>query len=141
MLCDPSNQIELDGATVCGQTLRAADEDSAYAVYRMPSSACGVTFEQGTRKPYLRLCPAIQIPEAARAGFERFVFECEDDRMVDLKLDEDDGEVTLVRNFAEQTPEAAERALAPLLAWLDGSAMPQVRDYVRRELAKGAESE
>lgn len=136
MLCDKSNDIKLEGATVCGQVLRAADEDSAYAIYLLPSCACGVTFEQGRRRPYLRACPAIQIPEAAREGFERFVFESEDERMVDLKLDEDDGEVTVVRAIDEQTVEAAQRELAPLLAWIDEEAMPAMRAYVRQALAK-----
>ena len=131
MLCSDTNELgSLIGATVCGQTLRACDDDSAYAVFRMRNVTCGVTVEKGTQRPYLRLTPALQIPRKGRRNFERFLFECDDDALLDLRFDERDGEITLRRDLRNLRPETIEAELAPLLAWIDKDVYPQVMGYV-----------
>lgn len=132
MLCSDTNELgSLIGAAVCGQTLRPCDDDSAYAVFRMRNVTCGVTVEKGKQHPYLRLTPALQVPRKGRKNFERFLFNCDDDAMIDLRFDERDGEITLRRDLRDPlSPESVEDELAPLLAWIDESMYPQVMAYI-----------
>lgn len=131
MLCEASkNETGLAGAQVCGHTLYPADGDSVFTVIRMPHVSCGVTVEKGVNKPYLRLAPGIQVPVEGRAGFERFLFECDDDEMVDLKFDAKDGEIVVNRPLAGLSAADVERALTPALAWVDQVVYPEVMGYV-----------
>lgn len=131
MLCSDTNELgSLIGATVCGQTLRPCDDDSAYAVFHMRNVTCGATVEKGSQRPYLRLTPALQVPRKGRRDFERFLFECDDDAMLDLRFDENDGEITLRRDLRNLSVETIEGELAPLLAWIDKGVYPQVMGYI-----------
>ncbi len=84
-----------DNQVVCGQRLIPADKESAHAVYVRHGRACGITFEVGTSRPYLRCNPGYQLPPYARdnKSFKRFVWGCEDDRAVNIRLDKRDGEL------------------------------------------------
>jgi hypothetical protein len=83
--------------------------------------------------PWMRLAPGVQIPQGARKGFERYQFECDDDAMVDLKVDLKDGEVSLRCDLDDLEPETVARALEPLLAWVDDVAYPAVVAYLERQ--------
>ena len=85
------NDLAVTGATVCGQKFCPEADDSSFAVFRLEHYSCGVTVEKGKARPYLRITPGIQVPKEARAGFERFLFECDDEEMVDFDLDHNDG--------------------------------------------------
>lgn len=130
MLNNEHAKLSLEGAVVAGQRLRACDEDSVYAVYRRPNCSCGAVVELGARQPFIRFSPGVQIPPAARAGFERFVFEHDDDDMVDLDIDKKDGEVTLQRPIYTVTAEEAERLIAPTVDWVNDVAYPAIMAYI-----------
>lgn len=129
MLCT-NNDIELAGATICGVTFHPCDDDEVYAVFHLNNCCCGATVPMGSTIPYLRLTPGVQIPPAARAGFDRFLFECDDDEMVDLKVDTIDGELVLRRNLNSLDPGEVERVLDPALHWIDNVAFPAVMAYI-----------
>jgi hypothetical protein len=122
-----------NGATVCGQTFHPADDDCVYAVFDLKNCSCGVAVEKGRMHPWMRLAPGVQIPQGARKGFERYQFECDDDAMVDLKVDLKDGEVSLRCDLDDLEPETVARALEPLLAWVDDVAYPAVVAYLERQ--------
>ncbi len=129
MLCN-DNELRVTGATVCGQTFRPCGDDESYAVFRLENCSCGVLARAGESKPYLRILPGVQIPPEARAGFERFLFECDDDEMVDLEIDRDDGEVFMRRDLRSLEPDEVERVAGPALAWVDRVAFPAVAAYI-----------
>ena len=85
----------LDGKVVCGERFVPADGDSAFAVYERNGRVCGVTYETGLVHPYLRCCPAYQLPPFARdkRGWSKLMWELDDDRAMDVDLDERDGEI------------------------------------------------
>lgn len=127
-----TTELGLEGARVCGQVLAPCDGDSVYAIYRMKNCSCGLTVEKGSKAPYLRLTPGIQLPRELRASFERFQFECDDESMVDLELDRGDGELTLRRGLrSADDPAAIEEALAPMLTWVDEVAYPALIEHIR----------
>jgi hypothetical protein len=119
-------------AVIAGQTFHPSDNDAVYAVFVGKNGPCGVTVEPGKLRPWLRLTPGIQLPADACDGFERFTFECEDDSMVDLVVDRDDGEITLRVDLPGLEPEVVEKTLVPQLAWVDEVALPAVRSYLER---------
>ncbi len=129
MICN-ANDFAVTGATVCGRTFRPAAEDSSYAVYRLDNCACGVTVEKGKSRYYLRITPGVQMPAETRAGFERFQFECDDDELVDLDLDLEDGELVLRRDLRSDAPEDVEDALKPALEWVDRVAYPAIMAFI-----------
>ena len=87
-----------DNQVVCGVKLVPADGGSAHATYVRHERVCGVTYESGVSQPYLRFSPGYQLPPWARdkKPFKRFVWECEDDRAVNIALDTRDGELIYV---------------------------------------------
>ena len=124
------NDLAVTGATVCGQKFCPEADDSSFAVFGLEHYSCGVTVEKGKARPYLRITPGIQVPKEARAGFERFLFECDDEEMVDFDLDHNDGELVVRRDLRSDSPEDVERALAPTLKWLDEVACPAVMAFI-----------
>lgn len=129
MLCT-HNDLAVTGATVCGKTFFPIGDDSSCAVFRLGNFSCGAIVEKGKRHPRLRLAPGIQVPREARDGFERFLFECDDDQMVDLDLDDADGELVVRRNLRSDDPAEVERVLAPMLQWIEGVACPAVMAHI-----------
>ncbi|MDO4805697.1 MAG: hypothetical protein Q4A07_00470 [Coriobacteriales bacterium] len=87
-----------DNQVICGERLVPADEDSAHAIYVRHGRVCGVTYEKGVSQPYLRFSPGYQLPPWARdkKPFKRFVWECEDERAVNIRLDTHDGELAYI---------------------------------------------
>ncbi|MBR3314100.1 MAG: hypothetical protein IKG18_08175 [Atopobiaceae bacterium] len=87
-----------DNQTICGERLIPADKDSAHAVYLRHGRACGVTYECGRTRPYLRFNPGYQLPPYARdkKGWKRFVWECEDERAINMNADDRDGEIVYI---------------------------------------------
>ena len=67
-----TTELGIEGTVLCGQTLWPFDDDAVYAVYRLENLSCGLTVEKGSKSPYLRLTPGIQLPPELRDGFERF---------------------------------------------------------------------
>ncbi len=124
-----TNQTKLAGAVIAGATYLPAGDDAVYAIYRLPHLSCGVTVEVGGQD-YLRLTPSVQIPLEAREGFGRFQFECDDERMVDVRLDALDGELTLRIDLDEVSVPCIEAALAPALVWIDEEMYPEIVEYV-----------
>ena len=125
-----TNQTKLAGAVIAGATYLPAGDDAVYAVYRLPHLSCGVTVEVGGGQDYLRLTPSVQIPLEAREGFDRFQFECDDERMVDLRFDSCDGELTLRIDLDEVSAPCIEAALTPTLVWMDEEMYPEIVQYV-----------
>jgi len=125
-----TTELGLEGTVVCGETLKPFDEDAVYAIYRMSNAVCGLTVEKGSKNPYLRLTPGIQVPKELRDGFERFQFECDDDGMLDLSIDRKDGELVLRRDLRNLQPETIERTLAPALAWVNDVAYPAIMAHI-----------
>lgn len=116
-----------DNQIICGERLVPADKDSAHATYMRHGRACGVTYESGASHPFLRFHPGYQLPRWARdkRSFKRFVWECEDDRAVNITLDPDDGELAYIchdDNVNEDLEELIEDTLEFLLgdAFCDG---------------------
>ena len=130
------NGMLLEGAEVLGQTLRAADDDSLWAVWELDNCAVGATVETGRARPFLRLCPSVQIPRRLCRGDElgRFLFYAEDERMARLRVDPDDGEVTLVRDLAGLDRGELEAALVEELGFLDDVACPCLAQWVSEKL-------
>ena len=133
------NGLELNGATLCGSVLAPADDDSLWAVYDLSNVSTGMTYETGAQVPYLRLTPAIQIPEKARNNFKKFLFTTSDERFADMKMDDNDGELTMRRTVRGTDVATIERELADCLDFLDKVAYPAIIAYVREELANKEE--
>lgn len=93
-----SKATPIDGLRILGETFSPADDDSAQAVYERNGRVCGVTYESGAVHPYLRYSPGYQLPPNARdkGAWRRFVWNFEDDRAVNLKMDVRDGEVLYI---------------------------------------------
>lgn len=125
------NALPCCDARICGHAFKAADEDSCYAVFSLDSCACGVTIEEGSATPWLRLTPAVQLPPCARDGFVRFQFEHADPSLVELTADTVDGELTLRRDLPDLSPAAIEPILQAALTWIDTQAYPAVSGYIR----------
>lgn len=130
------NDLGLTRAQICGKTFLPADDDNVFAVFDLGSCACGVTVEKGSSNPYLRLTPSVMVPPEARDGFRRFLFEHDDDMMLDLGFDEDDGEVTLRRDLGSLDRAEVEQTLAPLLEWVGKVAYPAIMGYVAEKVAE-----
>lgn len=140
MLCI-DNDLNLTGAVICGKTFYPTEEDSVCAVFDLDGCSCGVTVEEGRSNPYLRLTPGIQLPPEARDGFRRFQFEHDDDAMMDLSLDADDGEVTLRHDLENLDVETVADALPPLLDWVERAAYPALAAYVEECVRRAADDE
>ena len=87
-----------DNQIVCGVRFIPADENSAHATYVRHGRVCGVTYERGISHSYLRFNPGYQLPLWAhdKKPFKHFVWECEDDRAVNIRLDARDGELVYI---------------------------------------------
>lgn len=108
-----------DNQIVCGERLVPASEHSVHATYMRHGRVCGVTYEYAPL-PYLRFHPGYQLPRWARdkRPFKRFVWECEDDRAVNITLDTNDGEIAYIcceDNVNENLEELIEDTLEFLL--------------------------
>ena len=126
----------LDGKVVCGEQFVPADGDSAFAVYERNGRVCGVTYESGLFHPYLRCCPAYQLPSFARdkRGWSKLMWELEDERAMGVRLDERDGEI-VYRYDAENLPEGIEAAIEEVLGFLLGDEFHDVLvGFVRSKL-------
>lgn len=109
-----------DNQVICGERFVPADKDSAHATFVRHGRVCGITYESGTTSPYLRCNPGYQLPPYARdkKSFKRFVWECEDDRAVNVRLDVRDGELVYIcrdDNLNEHIEETIEGCLEFLL--------------------------
>lgn len=111
----------LDGTIVCGERFVSADGDSALAVYERNGRVCGVTYEMGLFRPYLRCNPAYQLPPFARDKrcWSKLMWEMEDDRAMDVRLDENDGEITYIYRD-DDLPDNVEAAIEEVLDFLLG---------------------
>jgi hypothetical protein len=109
----------LDGKVVCGERFIPADGDSAFAVYERNGRVCGVTYEMGYYHPYLRCNPAYQLPPFARdkRAWSKLMWEFDDDRAMDVRLDEGDGEI-MYRYQADDLPNNVEAAVEESLGFL-----------------------
>lgn len=92
-----SGVTPLDGLTLGrgGTAFAPCDADSSYAFYERDGRGCSVIYELGIDQPFLRFSPNWMLPEGARdrRAWQRFVFELDDDRALQLKVDFRDGEV------------------------------------------------
>ena len=132
-----TNETGLCGATVCGQVLHPCDNDSVYAIYQLKRCVCGVTVETGSRWPYLRLTPGIQVPEGVRDDFERAMFESDEETLGDVDLDRRDGEVTVRVSLDSADLATVENALTAALQWVDDVAYPAALGCVTDCLVRG----
>lgn len=127
------------GTTLGGQTLVQYDDDSCYAAYELRNLGVGMTYETNAQHPYLRLTPAIKIPENARKGVRELLFTHPDERFADLSIDESDGEIIMQRILRD--PARAEAELADCLAFLDDVAWPALIAHVSNLLETGEQEE
>lgn len=130
-----TNGMPCEGATLCGATLRPADDDSQWGVVHRGTFTCGFTVETGRSNPFLRMTPAVQVPQFCREGFERWQFEHDDESMMDLALDERDGEVVVRRDLKGLEASDVEPVLSELLDWLETTGVPAVKGYIAASLA------
>ncbi|MBS5450776.1 MAG: hypothetical protein KHY83_08720 [Coriobacteriia bacterium] len=121
------------GSQLCGQTLVPNDDSSLFACYPCSNITVCVSYEIGdSHPPYLRMLPAIQIPEFAREDTKKLLYTHEDDRFGDVTIDKDDGEIVMRRTLADRTLETAERELSGCLEFLDDVAYPALRSVIAR---------
>jgi hypothetical protein len=85
----------VDGATICGEVFCPADGDSAHAVFERGGRSCGISYEMGSGRPYLRCAPGVMLPPGARSSgaWNQAAWAEDDDRLLEVRLDEDDGEL------------------------------------------------
>lgn len=71
------------------------DDTSSLAVYERGGRVCGVELSSCLGRNYLVFSPGWQLPAGARdeRSWKRFAFDHPDQRMLDLLIDFDDGEV------------------------------------------------
>jgi hypothetical protein len=122
-----------DNQLACGERLIPADDESAHATYLRHGRVCGITYDTSTTSPHLRFSPGYQLPPCARdkRSFKRFVWECEDERAVNLTLDERDGELTLFCNDRD-LDDTIEDTIEEYLEFLLGDAFhDELVAYVR----------
>ena len=124
------NNLPCCDVRLCDQVFKAADNDSCYAIFTLPSCACGVTIEEGSGAPWLRLTPAVQLPPCTREGFGRFQFEHPNAELVDLVADTRDGEITLRRDLPNLDPATIEPVLQEALTWIDTVGYPAITFYI-----------
>lgn len=118
IICESSTPYDLK--TVCGEVMVPADRDSAHAVYTRDGRSCGVTYESGSSLPYLRCNPGYQLPHYARdkERWKRFVWECEDERALAIRMDARDGELCYIchdEGIADNLDAKVEECLSFLL--------------------------
>lgn len=131
----PKNVVPLDGVVICGKRFMAADADSAFAVYDLDNVGCGVVWEAGNGYPYLHFRPAIQIPKRITDGFARYLFELDDERFADCKIDENDGELSISAHLRSSDPALIEPVVADTLKWIDTDFYRACVDYVAERMA------
>lgn len=133
--------LPLDGAELCGQKLRQVDQDSLGCAFDLGNIGCGVTYETGAPKPYLRLTPAVQVPEDAREAVKELLFTHPDERFADMSLDAEDGELVMRRTIRSGRFEDAGAELEDCLAFLDEVAWPAILECVSEAAAKPKQAE
>ena len=123
-----------DNQVICGERLIPADRYSAHATYLRHGRVCGITYEIGPAGPYLRCNPGYQLPPYARARrpFKRFLWECEDDRAIDVTLDTRDGELVFICHD-DHLDENSEATIESCLEFLLGDTFhDELVEYVRK---------
>lgn len=114
-------------------------DEHLYTCLRAGTCGVGVLVRSFDRGPgvgrdwRISLFPAIRIPRVgdARASFTAFCFQQDDERFIDLGLDEDDGEITLHEHVDEF--DEVEGEIERMLAFL-AQAAPIIRDYVAEHI-------
>lgn len=132
---------EVDGLIICGQPFVPAEEGSSHAVFVRNGRICGVTYVLGNIHPYLRCSPGIILPSGARdeVAWQRAAWT-EDERLYNIRIDEEDGEVIFYHN-EPIVGEDPERCIQDALDFLLGDSFHCfVVDYVARCLGKSGES-
>ncbi len=112
------------------------DEDSAFATYERNGRSCAVICEMCDGEPYLKFCPDWQIPAGARSrdAWNRFAFESDDDRMLELHVDFEDGEVRFFHSLGSiDDLDVVARAIDEGVNFVT-SIYPSVVDCVRAQL-------
>jgi hypothetical protein len=120
MLVD-KNATPIDGITICGETFVPASNSSAHAIFYRGDRSCGITFDMGRIHPFLRCAPGIALPPWARDinVWRRLAWFADDDRLLDVEIDESDGEITYLLND-EVVGDDPERSIAESLDFLLG---------------------
>ena len=85
----------VDGLRVLGETFIPVGEGASQAIFERNGRTCGITYKNGAVRPYLRCAPGYQLPPWARDGrsWKRFTWSCEDNRAINITVDERDGEL------------------------------------------------
>ena len=119
---------DLDGRTICGQTFIPADGDSAHAIYTRGDRVCGITYEMGFTRPYLRCSPGLMLPPGSRdaKAWKRATWMADDDRFFEIELDARDGE--LIYYYKE--PDLAENIEHHIEVALDFMLGDELHDFV-----------
>lgn len=126
----------VDGTIVAGSVFTAVDEDSASAVFERNGRVCGIIYEMGSNRPYLRCSPGYQIPPFARnrSAWLEYMWNLDDDRAFDIRLDEDDGELTYIHRD-DNLLENLDSAIENVLEFLTGDELyDAIVEYVRGKM-------
>ncbi len=118
-------------AELCGKPFDVSGETKLHAVFDLQNTAVGVTVDFHASSTSIVFHPAVQVPVRLCEGFSRFCFEHEDPRMVEINLDDKDGEVRIVKHVPIRK-EDAEAAIRDWLAFCDATAYPAILRYIRQ---------
>lgn len=133
---------DVDFVTICGETFYPADGDSAHAVFERNGRSCGITYEMGYIHPYLRCSSGLMLPPGARdkSAWSRAAWMADDDRLLEVKLDKRDGELTYCYNEPEvrENPEACVKEVLEFL--LGDDFHDFVIGFVAKQLGVGKEA-
>lgn len=114
---------------LCGKTFDVSDATRLHAVFDQEHTAVGVTVDCHPTSVTLVFHPAVQVPVSLCEGFTRFCFEHDDPQMVELTLDDKDGEVRAIKHVPARK-EAIEAAIREYLAFFDATAYPAILSYL-----------
>lgn len=128
----------VDGLEVAsgGTRFVPCSDKASFAVYERGGLACGVCLDVGGSYRDLRFSPSWRLPHGAhdRRAWNRFVFEAEDDRMMEMRMDPRDGELFYV--YADTPLEDLDDIERSIERGLDFvfSSYEETRAFVRRQM-------
>ncbi len=116
---------------LCGKDFDVSDSTRLHAVFDLDNTAVGVTVDCRDASVSLVFHPAVQVPVGLCEGFTRFCFEHDDPQMVEIALDEKDGEVRLIKHVPARKQDI-EAAIREYLAFFDATAYPAILAYLKQ---------
>ena len=134
-----SRSTLLDDVTIPNATMPfvQADETSSFTIVETNGRTVGISFDTDPA-PHLRFSPDWQLPEGARdkEQWNRFEFDCEDERVMDVHIDFRDGEIKYIELLDKETasdPDKLIEAVVKNCDWIT-QLYPRFVEFTRQQL-------